>query len=234
MTINTIAMRQLLTHRDTVNMPSPTIEPPRKKKRISRGWWLKQLHTWHWISAAISLAGMLMFALTGITLNHAASIPGHAVVEDRTATLAPSLLRMLKATPKADDAPMPGPVAEAVASSVGLDPAGRAGEWSDDEVYVAMPRPGGDAWVSVSRADGTIKAEITRQGWISLLNDLHKGANTGLPWRLFIDAFAAAVLVFTSTGLMLLQFHAKHRKKTWPLVGLGIAVPLIVAIVFIH
>ncbi len=234
MTLNTIAMRRLLTHRDTVNMPSPTIDPPRKKKRISRGWWLKQLHTWHWISAAISLAGMLMFALTGITLNHAASIPGRAVVEDRTATLAPSLLRMLKATPKSDAAPMPGPVAEAVASSVGLDPAGRAGEWSDDEVYVAMPRPGGDAWVSVSRADGTIKAEVTRQGWISLLNDLHKGANTGLPWRLFIDAFAAAVLVFTSTGLMLLQFHAKHRKKTWPLVGLGIAVPLIVAIVFIH
>ena len=234
MTINTIAIRRFLTHRDSVNMPSPpTMNRPRKK-RISRGWWLKQLHTWHWISAAISLAGMLMFALTGITLNHAASIPGHPAAEDRSATLAPSLLRLLKATPKTDDAAMPGPVAEAVAAPAGLDPTGRGGEWSDDEVYVAMPRPGGDAWVSVSRADGTIKAEVTRQGWISLLNDLHKGRNTGLPWRLFIDAFALAAIVFTGTGLLLLQFHARHRRKTWPLVGLGIAVPLIVALVFIH
>ena len=29
---------------------------------------------WHWISAAICMVGMLMFAITGITLNHAADI----------------------------------------------------------------------------------------------------------------------------------------------------------------
>ena len=177
---------------------------------------------------------MLMFAVTGVTLNHAASIPATPSVEDRTGMLAPSLLRMLRATPKASDAPMPKPVADAVHDAVGLDPADRPAEWSDDEVYVAMPRPGGDAWVSVQRGSGAIKAEVTRQGLISLLNDLHKGRNTGLAWRLFIDAFAAAAILFTSTGLLLLQFHAKHRRKTWPLVGLGLAVPLVIALLFIH
>jgi hypothetical protein len=215
-------------------MLSPSPLKPARKKRLSRGWWLKQLHRWHWISAAISLTGMLLFALTGITLNHAASIPAHPSVEDRQARLVPSLRRLLVTTPKASDAPMPAPVANAVAQSVGLDPSGRPAEWSDDEVYVAMPRPGGDAWVSVDRRQGIIKSEVTRQGLISLLNDLHKGRNTGLAWRLFIDAFAAAAILFTGTGLLLLQFHAKHRRKTWPLVGLGIAVPLIIAIVFIH
>lgn len=211
---------------------SPVIAP--KKRRISRGWWLKQLHTWHWISAAISLVGMLGFAITGFTLNHAASIPASPRVEDRTAQLAPSLLRELQAEPKASDAPMPGAVAQAVSAAVGLDPAAKPGEWSAEEVYVALPRPGGDAWVSVNRATGQIKGEVTRQGMISFLNDLHKGRNTGLAWRLFIDAFALAAMVFTITGLLLLQFHAKHRKKTWPLVGLGFAVPLVVAILFIH
>lgn len=207
---------------------------PIRKRRLTRGWWLKQLHTWHWISAAVSLAGMLMFALTGITLNHAASIPATPSTEDRTARLAPSLLHLLQAKPMAPGAPLPGPVAAAVAQDVHLDPAGRAADWSDDEVYVPMPRPGGDAWVSVARTDGTIKAEVTRQGLVSLLNDLHKGRNTGLAWRLFIDAFAAAAILFTGTGLLLLQFHARHRKKTWPLVGLGLAVPALIAILLIH
>jgi hypothetical protein len=217
-----------------VDTLSPPTAKPARKRRISRGWWLKQLHMWHWISAAISLAGMLMFALTGITLNHAASIPATPHIEDRSGQLAPSLLRMLKAAPRTSDAPVPAAVADAVAQAVGLDPAGRPADWSDGEVYVAMPRPGGDAWVSVDRTSGLIKAEVTRQGLISLLNDLHKGRNTGLAWRLFIDAFAAAAILFTGSGLLLLQFHARHRRKTWPLVGLGLAVPLVVALLFIH
>jgi len=177
---------------------------------------------------------MLMFAITGLTLNHAASIPATTKVVDRTGTLAPSLLRMLKAPPASNDAPMPTAVAQAVAAAVGLDPTGKPGEWSDDEVYVAMPRPGGDAWVSVDRASGTIKSEVTSQGLISLLNDLHKGRNTGLAWRLFIDAFAVAAILFTGTGLVMLHLHSRHRRSNWPLVGLGLAIPVIVALLFIH
>lgn len=214
---------------------SSVLAPSAAKWRKSRkAWWLKQLHTWHWISAAISLAGMLLFTVTGVTLNHAGSIPGHAQVDDRGGTLAPSLLRLLRTTPAQADAPMPAAVAGAVAQAVRLDPAGRAAEWSDGEVYVAMPRPGGDAWVSIDRATGTIKAEVTSQGWISLLNDLHKGRNTGLPWRLFIDAFAAAAATFSITGLVLLHLHARHRPATWPLVAAGLVLPVVVAVLFIH
>jgi hypothetical protein len=217
---------------------SPTSSPPNaarsKPRRKSRGWWLKQLHTWHWISAALSLAAMLMFAITGLTLNHAALIPATPQVDDRTGALTPALLHLLAGAPPRSDAPLPAPVAMAVVRAVDIDPAGHPADWNEEEVYVALPRPGGDAWVSVGRKSGAIKAEVTRQGLVSYLNDLHKGRNTGLGWRLFIDAFALAAIVFTGTGLMLLQFHARHRRKTWPLVGLGVAVPLIVIVLFIH
>jgi len=220
---------------------APTKAPARprddeaaKASRKRRSWWLKQLHAWHWISAAVSLIGMLLFSITGFTLNHAASIGATPKVTQAEAVLPAPLLARLKADPPAADAPLPDPVAAHVAGAVKLDPRGRAAEWSDDEVYIAMPGPGRDAWVSIDRESGAIASERTDRGWISYINDLHKGRNTGTAWFWFIDVFAAACIVFTLTGLFLLQLHARHRPSTWPLVGFGLALPVAIALFFIH
>lgn len=206
------------------------VRPAKKRLRV---WWLKQLHTWHWVSAAVSLVAMLLFAVTGITLNHAATISAEPKIAERAATLPPLLVRRLAGQHPAD-APLPPAVADAVKGAVGLDPSGHAGEWSDGEIYVALPRPGGDAWVSVDRTSGAIKAEVTDRGWISYLNDLHKGRNAGSAWFWFIDVFAAACILFTLTGLLLLQLHARHRPSTWPLVALGLVLPVLIAVFLIH
>lgn len=204
-----------------------------RSARRRKTWWLKQLHTWHWVSAAVSLVAILLFAVTGITLNHAATISATPVTVDRTGQLPPSLLRPL-AGAHAADAPLPASLAAAVMDAVDLDATGRAGEWSEGEVYVALPRPGGDAWVSIDRATGAIKAEVTSRGWVSYLNDLHKGRNTGVAWFWFIDVFAVACALFTLTGLVLLQLHARNRPATWPLVVTGLVIPAAIAIFLIH
>jgi hypothetical protein len=196
-------------------------------------WWLKQLHTWHWVSAAVSLIGMMLFAITGITLNHAASISAEPQVTQGSAKLPASLLTALK-TPTDPAAPLPDAVADHVKGAVGLDAHGHSGEWSEEEVYVALPGPGRDAWVSIDRASGAITSELTDRGWISYFNDLHKGRNSGDAWFWFIDIFAVACVVFTITGFFLLQLHAKHRPSTWPMVGLGLVIPLLLALFFIH
>lgn len=206
---------------------------PLKPRKKVRSFWLKQLHTWHWISAAVSLVGMLLFAITGLTLNHAASIGAKPVVTQKTAALPAPLLRMLGRTHPAG-APLPDAVAANLAASVGLDAQGKAAEWSDDEVYVALPRPGGDGWISIEKASGKVTSEVTSRGWISYLNDLHKGRNAGQVWFWFIDLFAVACVLFTLTGLLLLQLHARHRPLTWPLTALGFAIPLVIALLFIH
>lgn len=205
----------------------------KSKKRKWRSWWLKQFHTWHWISAAVSLVGMMLFAITGLTLNHAASISASPKTVQKSGLLTPGL-RPLLANPKTNDAPLPPRVAEAVERAVDLNPAGRPGEWSDGEVYVAMPRPGGDAWVSIDRTSGAITSERTDRGWISYLNDLHKGRNAGAAWFWFIDVFAVACIVFTLTGLLLLQMHARHRPSTWPLVAAGLLIPAAIAVFVLH
>jgi len=185
------------------------------------------------MTAAISLIGMLAFAATGITLNHAADIPATPAVRQLSAELPRPLLRTI-ATPADSAAPLPAPVAAAIASQIGLDTAGKPGEWSDGEVYIALPRPGGDAWVTLDRTNGKISAEITDRGWVSYLNDLHKGRNTGGIWSWFLDIFAVACILFTLTGLFLLYMHSKPRPLTWPLVGMGLVIPVLILLLFLH
>lgn len=211
---------------------SAPLSPPKKKK--ASAFWLKQLHTWHWVSSAISLIGLLLFAFTGITLNHAGEIEGAPQTVQKSATLPPALHASV-APDEAPDAkkPLPTPVATWVEKEIGLSGAGEA-EWSADEIYLARPTPGGDGWVAIDRASGAVTSERTTRGWISYLNDLHKGRNAGTVWKWFIDIFSVACFLFALTGLLLLQLHARKRPSTWPLVAAGLAIPAILAIIFIH
>lgn len=202
------------------------------KKR--RSFWLKELHRWHWISSAICLVGTLLFALTGITLNHAGAIESRPAVTTRTAEAPPDVQAALRAGPKAGRSALPPAAASWLDRTLGVATAGREAEWQAGEVYVALPRPGGDAWLTVDRQDGAVLYERTERGWVSYLNDLHKGRNTGLGWTVFIDVFAVACLVFCLTGLWLLQLHSHNRPSTWPLVGFGLAVPVVLLVLFVH
>jgi hypothetical protein len=203
----------------------------------NRAFWLKHLHQWHWLSAAMCLVGMLLFSITGFTLNHASWIGAKPEVTTQKAELPEAMVGQLRETWETDGnekAPLPQPVADWLAEKLAVRVDGREAEWSDDEIYVSLPRPGGDAWLTLSLEDGAITHELTDRGWLSYLNDLHKGRNTGAAWSLFIDAFAIAALVFAITGLLLLKMHAGNRPGTWPMVGLGLVLPLLLAILFIH
>ena len=68
-----------------------------------RAFWLKQLHQWHWISSGICLVAMLAFAVTGLTLNHAAQIEARPQVSHRTTQLPERLLVPLRAQAEAAD-----------------------------------------------------------------------------------------------------------------------------------
>lgn len=197
-----------------------------------RMFWAQQMRQWHWISAAICLVAMLLFAFTGITLNHAARIKATPQVSKREAQLPAALLESLKSAPVPADAKLPAALRGWLSANLDVRAAG--GEWSSDEIYIALPRPGGDAWLAIELADGHVEYERTDRGWIAWLNDLHKGRNTGAIWSGFIDVFAIACLVFCLSGLFLLQLQAKRRRSTWPLVGFGLLLPLLLVVFFLH
>ncbi|WP_380872674.1 membrane protein [Sphingomonas sp. DBB INV C78] len=210
----------------------PDAKPRARKSR--RAFWLKQLHTWHWMSSAICLIGLLLFTITGITLNHAAEIEAEPVTSERAAQLPANLLPAVAPDDAADaKKPLPARVAVWIGKELKVATSGTA-EWSADEIYLALPRPGGDGWVSIDRATGAITSEETSRGAIAWLNDLHKGRNSGTAWKWFIDIFAGACLIFALSGLFLLQLHAPKRRSTWPIVGAGLVIPAILAVYFIH
>ncbi len=188
------------------------------------------------------LIGMILFSVTGFTLNHAAQIEAKPAVTSRHAKLDAALLAKLEvqfAAVKADKASkgkaaVPADLQAWVQKQLEVDTSGREAEWSDDEIYISLPRPGGDAWLRINLTDGEAEYERTDRGWLSYLNDLHKGRNTGAAWSWFIDIFAGAALVFSITGLFILKMHAGNRPFTWPMVGMGFVIPVLLALLFIH
>jgi hypothetical protein len=204
-------------------------------QRMNRGAWLRLLLKWHWMSSAVCLIGLLLFALTGLTLNHAAQIEARPVTESRQAVVPASLRSELAAHAASKRAGVPDALRGWLHQELQLMlPADASAEWSDSELYIALPRAGGDAWLRIGLRDGALEYERTDRGWVALLNDLHKGRHTGLAWTLFIDVFAVSCLLFAITGLLVLKLHAVNRPITWPLVGAGFALPLLLVVLLVH
>ena len=201
-----------------------------------RAWWLRHLLQWHWISSAICLIGMLLFSVTGITLNHPNAIAATPKIETRVLTLEPGLRQALAQQAEMPDglAPLPTEVRRWLTREIGRPVPRADAEWEADEIYLALPRPGGDAWLAIDLGTGTVEYELTRRGAVAWLNDLHKGRNTGPAWSLFIDLFALACIVFSLTGLAVLWIHARQRPLVWPMVGLGGLIPVLIIVLFMH
>ena len=204
-------------------------------KLATVGFWKRQARTWHWMSGAICLIGMLLFAITGITLNHARDISAAPRIAEQEFALAGDALQLIgPGIEFSEGAPVPVEVARAVRRETGAKIEGMAGEWTEADIYISLPRPGGDAWLTIDRMSGEGLYEVTDRGAVSYLNDLHKGRNTGPAWSLFLDVFAVACMVFCLSGLWLLQIHSLRRASTWPLVASGIGVPVILLLFFVH
>src|ERR1044072_7656759 len=85
--------------------------------------WKAQLRQWHWISSAICLAGLLLFAVTGFTLNHAGLIEAMPETITRDIKLSPTLRANLgKAV---DGQPLATGLAKALETETGIGVAGR-------------------------------------------------------------------------------------------------------------
>ncbi|GAA5166932.1 PepSY-associated TM helix domain-containing protein [Viridibacterium curvum] len=200
-----------------------------------RAGWRSQLGTWHWVSSALALAGMLFFALTGITLNHAELFErSTAEVTHREAVLPAPVLAAVNAQDDTAGHALPGVLQDWLAQNWQLAVYPKGVERSEDEVFIDLKRPGVDVSLSIDRHNGQIRYEEVDRGWVAWLNELHRGRNASGVWHAFITVFGVACLVFCITGLLILQQHARTRWTIWPVTGLGLLLPVLLMLLFGH
>lgn len=200
---------------------------------------LGSVRQWHWISAAFALVGMLLFSVTGITLNHAADIkitPDVQVIEvELPSTLVTSLKEAAEKAIDEEDSSVPKALTLWLAQAHALQLSSNAqAQWSQDEIYIVHAGPGVDTWLAVDFYSNLLTYESTDRGWIAYFNDLHKGRDTGIAWGWFIDFFAIVCVIFCVTGLLLLCRQAGQRWMTWPITILGVIAPAILLLLFVH
>ena len=149
-----------------------------------------------------SFAILFFFAVTGLTLNHADWFGG-----DRQST------RQLKGTlpaqwlhPDVQKLEIVEQLrrAHAIRSAITefrIDPA---------QCTVSFKGPGYSADAFIDRASGSYEFNETTMGFVAVLNDLHKGRDTGRVWSAVIDASAILMVLVSMSGMVLIFFLKKR------------------------
>jgi hypothetical protein len=77
------------------------------------------------------------------------------------------------------------------------------------------------------------KPTIVRSGIVAVLNDLHKGRDTGTVWAGIIDISGGLMTLVSLTGLVLIFFLHKRRMPGLIAIGIGAALCLLVYFIWV-
>jgi len=184
-----------------------------------RSVWKRRLAKYsRWLHIYVSMASfavVFFFAATGITLNHAEWFGGG----DRTKSVTGTLNADWTRTGAKDVAKLE--IVESLRKVHHITGAVADFRVDDEQASVAFKGPGYSADVVIDRATGKYDLTESRLGFVAIVNDLHKGRDTGGMWKGLIDVSAVLLAFISLTGLALLYFIHKHRFAGVVLLVLG-------------
>ncbi|WZO97522.1 PepSY-associated TM helix domain-containing protein [Isosphaeraceae bacterium EP7] len=188
-----------------------------------------------WLHIYLSMLGLavtLFFAVTGLTLNH----PQWFHTERRIEAEGTIEGRWLTPRPGADGATDDVArleIVEHLRASQGFRGALADFRVDDRECSVTFKGPGYSADAFIDRETGRYTGSQTIHGLVAVLNDLHKGRDTGPAWSWLIDVSAVVLVVISLTGLILL-FYLKLRRRPGLVVALvGLILSVAVAYLWV-
>jgi hypothetical protein len=181
----------------------------------------------HIYLSMFGLAAVLFFSATGVTLNHPDWFFGEAERSVRSeGQIDPRLLHTggPSGPPAESDGDATAQVAklevvESLRKAHGIRGALAEFKVDDAECVIAFKGPGYSADAFIDRDTGHYTLTQSFHGVIAVLNDLHKGRDTGLVWSILID-ISAVLLTFISLSGLILLFYLKLRRKPGLVVAL--------------
>jgi hypothetical protein len=185
-----------------------------KNKKVQL--WARRLHIY--ISMSLLLI-VLFFSITGITLNRPhLFVKEQAQIEQRILQLPEHLFSSSEGPFSPDKVMLLDYLDEQGAlsgspSAIELFTEVEDGQLIEGEISLDYKGPGYSSSVFIDMLTQQASIETTQYGVVALLNDLHKGRNSGEVWRWFIDISAFLMVLFVLTGVCLLV----PKKKTFNL-----------------
>jgi hypothetical protein len=199
----------------------PDLLPPPRPQRAVRVilQWALTLHIY------LSMAGfllILLFAVTGLTLNHANFGFSQPTIEASSLVL-PAEVR---------DRPTQETVATELRALLDLSWPITFYQEFPDEIEVVFAAPGGRIRVVVDRGSGTAMVESETRGILGLLGDLHTGSDTGRVWFWIIDIAAILLTITSLTGIVTLASLPARRRFGFVVGAIGAAITLALYLVW--
>jgi uncharacterized protein len=162
-----------------------------------------------------SFAILFFFAITGVTLNHTDWFAHHQSSRQLKGTVAAQWLK-----PEVQKLE----IAEKLRAAHGIRSAITDFRIDDGQVAVSFKGPGYSADAFVDRATGAYEFNETTMGFVAVLNDLHKGRDTGRVWSAVIDISAILMVLVSLSGMVLIFFLHKRLVSGLVSVAAGAAV----------
>lgn len=187
---------------------------PRWQRRVA------SLSRWlHIYLSMFSFAVLFFFAVTGLTLNHASWFDG----QERTARFKGAVDPGWVKTGDAKDVSKLE-IVEHLRRTYRITAALHDFRVDDSQCSVSFKGPGYAADASIDRSNGAYDMTETRMGFWAVINDLHKGRDTGTVWAAIIDISAVLMTLVSLTGFVLIFFMLKRRTSGLAIFAIGIAV----------
>jgi hypothetical protein len=148
-----------------------------------------------------SFAILFFFAITGITLNHTDWFASHQSTRQlkgvvKTQWLKPEVRKL--------------EIVEQLRSAHGIRSSITDFRIDDGQASVSFKGPGYSADAFIDRTSGAYEFNETTMGVVAVLNDLHKGRDTGRVWSAVIDVSAILMVLVSLSGMVLLFFLQKR------------------------
>ena len=184
------------------------MEAKKSKSKLAFERNVAMLSRWlHIYGSMISFAIVFFFSITGITLNHPDYFAGELKTTQEKGKLDSNWV-VSKDTTKIAKLE----IVEWLRTHHNIKAAVSEFRIDESQCTVSFKGPGYAADAFINRDIGSYDLTLLRAGVVGIMNDLHKGRDTGSKWSWVIDIAAVLMVLVSLTGMILILYI---KRKKW-------------------